>query len=315
MPFIGNWKLGHRFNIALTFALLAGATFLTVLALNEDAADKNYQAAVKAAEFEGHRAAELAKEFGIPPTGALSLLKDDARTQGPKLFARHCASCHRYDGHNGLGLVSMKEVEENGHKVQKEEPATAADLGKFGSREWITAVLTKYPETFAPLKNAGEKGEKFLEGEMASWVKDNAPTLTKAENAESLKALVEFLVSQSDRAQFQPFDPKLVAAGKAIFTGGQLASGSLSSNCSDCHALKPADGSDSLGDGAGAGYPSLTGYASKKWLSDFIKNPAHDSFYGADRNLMPVFESKLSSKDLTMLIDWMVGDYFQSKGH
>ena len=150
---------------------------------------------------------------------------------------------------------------------------------------------------------------------MASWVKDNAPTLTKAENAESLKALVEFLVSQSDRAQFQPFDPKLVAAGKAIFTGGQLASGSLSSNCSDCHALKPADGSDSMGDGAGAGYTSLTGYDSKKWLSDFIKNPAHDSFYGADRNLMPVFESKLSSKDLTMLIDWMVGDYFQSKGH
>jgi hypothetical protein len=75
------------------------------------------------------------------------------------------------------------------------------------------------------------------------------------------------------------------------------------------------DGSDSLGDGAGVGYPSLTGYASKKWLSDFIKNPAHESFYGPDRNLMPVFEAKLSEKELTLLIDWMVGDYFRSKGH
>ena len=26
-------------------------------------------------------------------------------TQGPKLFAKNCASCHRYEGHNGLGLA------------------------------------------------------------------------------------------------------------------------------------------------------------------------------------------------------------------
>ena len=315
MPFIGRWKLGHRFNVAFTFALLAGAAFLTVLALNEDAADRNYQAAVKAAEFEGHRATELAKEFGIPSTGALSLLKEDARIQGPKLFARHCASCHRYDGHNGLGLILMKDVEEGGRKRQVEEPATAADLGTFGSREWLTNVLTKYTETFAPLKNAGPKGEKILEGEMAAWVKENVATLTKPENAESLKGLVEFLVSQGGRKEFEPFDPALADLGKAIFTGGKLASGSLTSNCSDCHALQPRDGSDSLGDGAGAGYPSMTGYAGKKWLKDFVTNPAHESFYGPDKNMMPLFEAKLSEKEMNLLIDWMVGDYFQSSKH
>ena len=313
MPFVGHWKLGHRFNIAFTFALLAGASFLTAIALKEDAADKNYQAAVKAAEFEGHRAAELAKEFGIPPTGALSLLKEDARIQGPKLFARHCASCHRYNGHNGLEQVRMKEVEENGHKRKIEEPATAADIGPFGSREWIQNVLTNYPLTFEPLKHSGEKGEKFLDGEMAGWVKENAETLKKSENASSLKSLVEFLVAQGGRKEMQPFDPALVAEGKEIFKTGKLPSGSLTTNCSDCHALKSADGSESLGDGAGPGYPSLTGYASRQWLSDFVKNPAHDSFYGAERNLMPAFESKLSDKELKQLIDWMVGDYFQSK--
>ena len=313
MPFIGHWKLGHRFNIAFTFALLAGATFLTAIALKEDAADKNYQAAVKAAEFEGHRAAELAKEFGIPPTGALSLLKEDARIQGPKLFARHCASCHRYNGHNGLEQVRMKEVEENGHKRKVEEPATAADLGQFGSREWIRNVLTNYSSTFESLKHAGEKGEKFLEGEMAGWVKDNAETLKKSENADSLTSLVEFLVAQGGRKEMQPFDPVLVEGGKEIFKTGKLPSGSFTTNCSDCHALKPADGSESLGDGAGPGYPTLTGYASHQWLTDFVKNPAHDSFYGAERNLMPSFESKLSDKELKQLIDWMVGEYFQSK--
>lgn len=317
MPFIGHWKLGHRFNIALTVALLAGAGYLTTIALMEDAADKNYQAAVKAAEFEGHRAAELAKEFDIPPTGALSLLKEDALVQGPKLFARHCASCHRYDGHNGLGLVLMKDVDDGGHKKhQVEEPATAADLGQFGSRKWAENVLTNYAETFASLKNAGEKGAKFLDGEMAGWVKDNAETLKKPENAESLKALIEFLVSQSERADFQPFDESLVAKGKEIFTGGKLANGSLTSNCSDCHALMPAGSAESLSEGAGAGYPSLTGYGGKRWLKDFIRNPAHDSFYGPEHNLMPAFEGKLSDKELSLLTDWMTGEYFRSgKSH
>jgi ubiquinol-cytochrome c reductase cytochrome b subunit len=313
MPFIGNWKLGHRFNIAFSFALLAGASFLTAIALKEDAADKNYQAAVKAAEFEGHRAAELAKEFGIPPTGALSLLKDDARIQGPKLFARHCSSCHRYNGHNGLDQVRMKEVEESGHKIKMEEPATAADLGKFGSREWITNVLTNYASTFEPIKHAGEKGEKFLDGEMAGWVKENAEALKKSENASSLQSLVEFLVAQGGRKEMQPFDPILVEAGKEIFKTGKLANGAFTTNCSDCHALKPADGSESLGVGAGPGYPTLTGYASHQWLTDFVKNPSDDSFYGIEHNLMPAFESKLSDKELKHLIDWLVGDYFQSK--
>ena len=221
MPFIGHWKLGHRFNIALTLALLAGAGYLTVIALREDAANKNYQAAVKAAEFEGHRAAELAKEFGIPATGALSLLKEDPLIQGPKLFKRNCSGCHRYNGHNGLDQVPMKEIEENGQKKSVEEPATAADLGHFGSREWVTSVLTNYHGTFEPLKNAGEKGDRFLDGEMAGWAKENSDTLKKPENAEALKQLVEFVVAQSGRQDLEPFDPKLVDEWKGDLQGRQ----------------------------------------------------------------------------------------------
>ena len=36
MPILGNWRLGHRFNVAFTLAVLAGAGLLTALALNED---------------------------------------------------------------------------------------------------------------------------------------------------------------------------------------------------------------------------------------------------------------------------------------
>lgn len=313
MPFIGRWKLGHGFNIAFTLALLCGAGYLTAIALKEDGADKKYLAAVKATEFEGHRVVELAKEYGIPQTGALGLLKDDPLVQGPKLFKRYCASCHRYNGHDGLGQVPMKEVEENGKKSAVEEPATAADLGEFGSREWITQVLTDYHTIFAPLKNAGPKGDRFLTGDMGDWSRDNTETLKKPENAEALKALVEFVVAQGERKRFQPFDQALVDSGKQIFKAGQLANETLTANCTDCHALKPVGSAESLGDGAGPGYPTLTGYASKEWIKSFIKNPGHDSFYGKDNNLMPVFEENMTQKELEQIVNWFVGDYLPTK--
>jgi len=36
MPILGNWKLGHRFNVAFTLGILAGVAVLTGLALDED---------------------------------------------------------------------------------------------------------------------------------------------------------------------------------------------------------------------------------------------------------------------------------------
>ena len=310
MPFLGRWKLGHGFNVAFSFALLAGASYLTVIALKEDGADHNYQAAVKLAHAEGERASVLADNLGIPLTGALSLLKEDALTQGPKLFKRHCASCHRYNGHDGLEQHPMKTIEEDGHKKQIEELATASDLGGFGTREWMTKVLKNYHETFEPLKNAGEKGVRFLNGEMANWSKDSAEALAKPENDQSVKALVEFIVAQSERTDLGTFDQELVAAGKEVFTSGKLANGTVAA-CTDCHAMKMVNG-DSLSDGAGAGYPKLTGYGGKLWLKAFINDPASETFYGTDHNLMPGFDGKLNGHDLGLLVDWMVGEYFRS---
>ena len=39
-------------------------------------------------------------------------------------------------------------------EVEVEAEPSAADLGNFGTREWITAVLVDYKNHFAPLKNA-----------------------------------------------------------------------------------------------------------------------------------------------------------------
>ncbi len=311
MPFIAKVKGGHVFNLVYTFALLGGATVLTVIAMQEDAADPDFQAKMKFAARDAHRVVELAQREGIPPQGARELLANDPYTQGPRLFAKHCGSCHRYHGHDAMGLVMMKADKTT------PEPATAADLGNFGSRDWLKNVLVDYHAVFAPLEGEaalasyGEKGKRFLTGDMAGWSKENQPALRDADNAESLKALIEFLAAQSGRHDVGTVEEKLVSAGRKIFNTGTLANGSFDSNCIDCHTLKPVGQEEILGSASG---PTLTGYAGKDWLTAFLKNPGHEDFYG-DNNLMPAFESSLSEKELGLLVDWMTGHYYRGPKH
>lgn len=58
----------------------------------------SFLASVDEAKTLAKRSVELCSApSGIPATGALSLLKDDPFVQGPKLFAQHCASCHKFE--------------------------------------------------------------------------------------------------------------------------------------------------------------------------------------------------------------------------
>src|SRR3954471_8845522 len=99
MPFVGNWKLGHRFNLGFLWVMLAGVGLLTYAAVRDDRASPDYARALETAERDAERVVALAQSpKGIPPTGAVTLLRDDPFTQGPKLFAKNCASCHRFDG-------------------------------------------------------------------------------------------------------------------------------------------------------------------------------------------------------------------------
>src|SRR6185295_15982102 len=101
MPYFGKWRLGHRFNLGLLWALILAIGLLTWRAFVVDQRNPSYVSAVHQAERDAERVVELARSpTGIPSSGAVTLLRNDAFTQGPKLFARHCAGCHHYDGHN-----------------------------------------------------------------------------------------------------------------------------------------------------------------------------------------------------------------------
>ncbi|MCX7423890.1 MAG: cytochrome b N-terminal domain-containing protein [Planctomycetia bacterium] len=306
MPIFGRWKLGHWFNIVFMMAMMVGIIGLTGLALKNDAKDPDFQAAVKQAHDDSERIKVLAERpDGIPLEGAVSLLRNDPLTQGPRLFARNCAMCHRYNGHDGTGREVVKLV----NKERIPELPTATDLGKFGTKDWLKSVITDYATTFAPLSNAREEVKKHFgtDSEMAGWSKSHSQHWRIGANEASLEDLTSFLQAQGGRTSPKPnIDEAAVKRGREIFTSGKLAVGEFESKCTDCHSLKPRGEEAVFGEGGTA--PTLTGYAGSDWLREFLKNPGHSQFYG-DHNAMPAFGDRLSEKELDLLVRWMVGDF------
>ena len=243
MPLIGRWRAGHAFNICFLFALMAGVVGLTGLAAYEDRHNADFQLAVHEADRSGERAVELARRPDmIPVAGAVTLLRDDPLSQGPKIFAANCSSCHRYNGTDGTGrkvTVAAAPTPANGAAAagegaagdaRVEAPATAADLGNFGSRDWVRAVLVDFKQQFQPLRNAADKkvGEDLLDnGEMADWSETNKAALNDPANKPSLDALVEFIASQSGRLPQTAEQKALVDPGRKIFETGAAVQGQV----------------------------------------------------------------------------------------
>ena len=313
MPIIGWWKLGHKFNVAFMWLLSIGIVGLTGLAMYEDANDPDHQNALAEAHRDSVRIRELAAQADmIPVNGAVTLLRNDPLTQGPRIFAAQCASCHRYNGHNGRGQLVM-ETDPDG--ITREAAPTAADLGNFASRDWMRDVVTDFSGLIADVKNSqayktgvlDPEGEvEFLnpdESEMADWSGDH-DALVSEENSADLQALVEYLFQQAGHAN-ATVDASLAERGRAIAVDGAWTGALEGTSCADCHATvgNPFDAGADAG-----GYPTIAEYGSAKWLKDFIRNPGAEHHYGV-RNSMPVFEQKLSKRELDLLVRWMTSDY------
>lgn len=282
MPFIGKWKLGHQFNVGLLCCLIAGAGLLTYWAMQEDKANPGYQVAVKDADRMAERVKELAASpTGVPASGAVMLLRNDPLTQGPKLFAKHCASCHRYDGGDGMG-----------HPVRDKQ--AASDLKGFGSRAWLTGLLD--PERISTTNYFG--ATKFANGKMPKFVKKDVASYTP-EQKEQLKKVIMAVSAEANLAS-QAADDKRDAA--AIGEGRKLLRDAM--KCTDCHQFHAKD--------ADASAPDLTGYASREWLLKFLNNPGHPDFYGDSNDRMPAFGEKqiLSQHDIGLIVDWLRGDWY-----
>jgi len=323
MPFVAQWKHGHRFNVLFLVTLIAAAAILGRMAAVEDSKDDTYLSAKEQSRRNAERMHQLVAERGIPPSGAAALLRDDPYTQGPKLFAKNCASCHRFDGHDGLGhkpltthavrtnetwesiaefrfmpVTTLRELNPRlagplkpDDKIVAQVRPWGPDLKGFASREWLTGL-------FDPARVDGPHyfgGTKFKDGKMSKWVKKNATP----EKADDIKKVIIALSAEAklkSQADADKADAERIKQGRALMVGDMA--------CTDCHSFGKKD-PDATG-------PDLTGYGSRAWLIRFISNPAHAEFYGKRNDRMPAFADKkiLDAKQLGLLADCLRGDWY-----
>jgi ubiquinol-cytochrome c reductase cytochrome b subunit len=284
MPIFGNWKLGHRFNLAFTGGLVAAIAALTVLAWVEDQGNEEFLEAKEMAEEEAERAKELAGGLGIPRTGALSLLRDDPMTQGPKLFASNCASCHRFQGHDGLGGTPADEQ-------------SAADLAGFGSREWLAGLLD--PEKVDGPDYFG--GTAHDRGAMVRYVTRRVPRFTSEQMAD-LQKVIKAVSAEADL----PYQAEMDSLERADIEAGRQAITEAPIECVECHTFREWVNEDPDG-------PILTGWGSREWMMELIANVEHPRFYGDDNDRMPLFleEGALTERQIGLIVDWLRRDWYR----
>jgi len=330
MPIIGRWNLGHRFNVGLSFSLLGGVLFLTFLAMTKDKRDPAFKAAVDEARRHAGRVKVLAESpSGIPREGAVTLLRNDPLTQGPKLFSKNCAGCHRYDGHDGLGnvpvtsytvktnetladvaslhnmteqaLMTLNHLRTNRagkiRELKVYEPQSASDLGNFASREWLAGLLD--PQRVDSLHYFG--GTKFKEGKMVKFVKKDVAGFAPGQK-DQLKNVIAALSAEAGLNSQHDLDQReaaLINAGKTLIAGESM-------RCTECHQFHKPD--------EDATAPDLTGFGSRDWLIDFISNPAHARFFGRRNDRMPAFgqDKVLDDHAIGLLADWLRADWYEA---
>ncbi len=310
MPLIGHWNLGHRFNVLFICTLLAAATFLTWRAVRADRfasgdaelvenkyqdadkqkayenrfrASRDYLAAREQANLETERIKHLiAQRGGIPPTGAINLLRDDSEIQGPKLFGRYCAGCHNHLNEAGDGIAS--------------ESTSAPNLYGFATRAWIQRLLS--PEHVASPECFGNTAH--VEGDMVGFVQDSLADLD-TDGKSQLEALIAALSAEATLAGQNELD-----ADTTTIERGKEAI--VEVGCTDCHRFHD--------EGELGMAPDLTGYGSFDWLLDFISNPEADRFYPDTNDRMPAFAShtddprlnQITAQELTLIVLWLRGD-------
>ena len=307
-------RKSHYIRLAI---ILVGAAFvggLTGLSLWSDRNDPKHQRAKAETDSFGERARELAKTHNIPPEGAVVLLRNDAKTQGPILFRRRCAACHSATDDQGNGIAAA-------------DPS-APNLYGFGTRKWVAGWLE--PQTIAGPHYFGKT--KFAQGEMVRKIsklfappafplrgwpfgdmfQKAAEFLAAAKKADMQAKMTKASAALSAEAQLKS-QAKDDASDRALIeAGSKLMIGSL--GCTDCHKFHEE------GDLGSA--PDLTGYGSREWLLAFISNPRQEQFYPPDENgkekndRMPSFASHpkprdnlLSPLELDLIVSWLRGEW------
>ncbi len=282
MPWIGDRPGGRLVNMAGALGLLAIVVGLTCFSYYKDAVNEPHQKAWAAERELALRVRQLAEAKGIPPSGALALLREDPKVQGPLLFAQHCASCHHFSAPDGKAILAEK--------------SSAPEMYEFAARKWVSGFF--HVKTITGPDYFGNTA--FRNGEMVGAVKDwwkeaGDDQEAVAELTKELEAVAAALSAEAQlpaQRKADQRDKELIAAGLK----------SIEVMCVDCHRFHKAKG---------GGAPDLTGYGSKEWLHGIIANPADPRFYGKSNDRMPAYREILAAREIDLLADWLRGEWFE----
>ena len=189
---------------------------------------------------------------------------------------QHCASCHTYDGHNGLG-----------NRVEK---PSAPDLQGFASREWLKGFFD--PKQFAGIKYFGGTAHG-VNGEMVDVVE-------KVHDKEDLGKVIAALSAEArlpGQSKIDERDKNIIEEGFDLLEGKPFS-------CTKCHDVQSQEYEDTDG-------PDLTSYGSRSWMLAFLHDPNHVRFYPDGLNdRMPAFgkDEKLTRRQMERIVDWLRGE-------
>ena len=353
-------KFGHFLGVLVIMTLLILIGMLTLFALRDDSEHgilwgtlKNTEAkdiekaeafekSVKKAEVLAQRACQMAMD-GTPVEGGHVLLRNDPKTAGRKLFEVKCGSCHSFSKQKDDFFEKSWIPKDK----DKNNTATASDLGDFGTAAWVRSLLknpmddkhfgkVKTPKRhengeFVKDKNGNKISHHALEG-MKTWREEFdalPPDQIAKREKEDFAQIAEWLAEQAKPRETR--DDKIWEAGQAAFL-------EKTNKCSSCHKIERregvAGGKFTYEIAGGSSGPNLTGYGSADWIRGMIMNPGHKSRYNKanqmpafrnidgpgsevfmlefrdnNRNLPEIMIQPLSDIEREMIIRWMLRDY------
>ncbi len=277
LPWIDRPGRSRAQVLAPVVAIFGGAVVLALMAVRHDAKDPHFVKARAKADMQAAAASKLAMA-GVPPAGALDMVRHDPELRGRDLFEKHCASCHV--------LGDLGDAEKS----------TATRLDGWGQPEWIAAMIHD-PDAPA-FFGRGPYKEQMPSVDTRPAKKEAAEGWTAMVKTPAEKqAVALFLAASGD----EPGDPVRPIDGAARALGEKI----VSERCTTCHLYK------GQGDDEGSNLaPELSGYGSVAWTRSQIANPATPQTYRekaldeAMKKHMPRFDKDLSVADVDVVARW-----------
>ncbi len=283
-PFLGRLRRGYWINVLVLGFLAAAVVVLSIASWVHDSRSADYRSALAEGQQQAERVKALVRgRGGIPPSGALSLLRNDPKTEGPRIAEKHCAVCHNYSAPEGKEIAT--------------EAPSAPELFGFAGRQWLAEFLDpdkiKGPDYYGNTKFAG--------GIMVRYVQTRFSKLKPEEQTAIIAAL-----SAESRLAWQHGQD--AGDQKLIEKGGKLI---VDRRCTRCHRFHD--------EGALGHAPDLTGYGSQEWIMGVVVDPAHDWFYGVRNDRMPAYlevpgepeENRLTAGQVQLAADWLRGQWYE----